>query len=86
MRVNALHTQSVDRLADGLRISAVDQGKMVQAIERIIDPLMLGVQGHPEHLFYARRQRGLFRALATAAWANRIGALQIDQVKRGALD
>lgn len=85
MRVNALHTQSVDRLADGLRISAVDQGEMVQAIERTTDPLAIGVQWHPEHLFYARRQRALFRALATAAWANRIGAFQIEHAKRDTL-
>lgn len=82
MRVNALHTQSVDRLADSLRVSAVDEGDMVQAIERTTDPLVIGVQWHPEHLFYARRQRALFRALATAAWANRIGAFQIEQAKR----
>jgi putative glutamine amidotransferase len=29
----------------------------------------LGVQWHPEHLFYARRQRALFRALVAAACA-----------------
>lgn len=85
MRVNALHTQSVDRLAEGLRVAAVDEGEMVQAIERMSDPLVIGVQWHPEHLFYARRQRALFRALATAAWANRIGAFQIEQTKREAL-
>lgn len=85
MRVNALHTQSVDRLADGLRVAAVDQGDMVQAIERTSDPFAIGVQWHPEHLFYARRQRALFRALATAAWANRIGAFQIEQAKRDAV-
>jgi putative glutamine amidotransferase len=84
MRVNALHTQSVDRLADGLRVAAIDEGDMVQAIERTTDPFALGVQWHPEHLFYARRQRALFRALVTAAWANRIGAFQIRQAERDA--
>jgi len=84
MRVNALHTQSVDRLADGLRISAIDEGKMVQAIERTTDPLVIGVQWHPEHLFYARRQRALFRALATAAWAKRIGVYQVENAERDA--
>lgn len=86
MRVNALHTQSVDRLAEGLRVAAVDEGEMVQAIERVFDPLAIGVQWHPEHLFYARRQRALFRALATAAWANRIGAFQIEQAKRDVVE
>ncbi len=71
MRVNALHTQAVDRLADGLRVAARDSGGMVQAVERITDPFALGVQWHPEHLFYARRQRALFAALVAAARAGR---------------
>lgn len=72
MKVNALHSQAVDRLGDGLRISARDTGGMVQAIERVRDPFALGVQWHPEHLFYAHRQRAIFRALVTAARAYRM--------------
>lgn len=71
MKVNALHTQAVDKLGDGLRVSARDTGGMVQAIERVRDPFALGVQWHPEHLFYAHRQRAIFRALVAAADAYR---------------
>ena len=46
-----------------------------QAIERLDDPFALGVQWHPEHLFYSRRQRAMFRALVAAAAARR-GNLQ----------
>lgn len=67
MRVNALHTQAVDRPGTGLRVAARDAGGMVQAVERIAAPFMMGVQWHPEHLVYARRQRALFRALVHAA-------------------
>lgn len=69
LRVNALHSQSVDTLGDGLRVAARDRGGMIQAIERLHDPFAIGVQWHPEHLFYLRRQRRLFRALITAARA-----------------
>ena len=69
MRVNALHSQAVDRLGDGLRVAARDQGGMVQALERGTPPFALGVQWHPEYLIYARRQRALFRALVDAARA-----------------
>lgn len=69
MRVNALHTQAVDRVAPGLRVAARDTGGMIQAVERSVDPFALGVQWHPEHLFYARRQRALFAALVAAAGA-----------------
>lgn len=84
MRVNALHSQSVEDLGDGLRIAATDRGGMVQAVERISDPFVLGVQWHPEHLFYARRQRALFRALVIAASASRKGKAQIGAVEQDA--
>ena len=69
MRVNALHSQAVERLGSGLRVAARDQGGMIQAVERDSDPFAIGVQWHPEHLFYAHRQRAIFRALVTAACA-----------------
>ena len=50
-------------------MSARDENGMIQAVERVRDPFAIGVQWHPEHLFYARRQRALFRALVVAARA-----------------
>ena len=46
-----------------------EQGGMVQAIERVTDPMAIGVQWHPEHLFYRRAQRRIFAALVAAARA-----------------
>ncbi|MGB0497433.1 MAG: gamma-glutamyl-gamma-aminobutyrate hydrolase family protein [Rubricella sp.] len=80
MKVNALHTQSVADLGDGLRIAAEDETGMVQAIERMRDPFALGVQWHPEHIFYARRQRALFRAFVAAARACADQRRQVDAV------
>lgn len=84
MKVNALHTQSVDRLGEGLRIAARDGGGMIQAIERVTEPFALGVQWHPEHLFYAHRQMGIFRALIAAAAARRDHAAQLPGVDAAA--
>ncbi len=67
MTVNALHSQAVDRVGTGLRVAARDEGGMVQAVEATGVRFALGVQWHPEHLFYARRQRALFKALVEAA-------------------
>jgi putative glutamine amidotransferase len=67
MLVNALHSQAVDDLGRGLRVAARDEGGMIQAIETVGDPFAVGVQWHPEHLFYARRQRAIFAALVRAA-------------------
>lgn len=80
MRVNALHTQAVDDLGRGLRTAARDPGGMIQAIERVRDPFAIGVQWHPEHLFYAHRQQSLFRALVFAAAAGRDSAPQLERV------
>lgn len=84
--VNALHTQSVHQLGAGLRVAARDSAGVVQAVERDAggptgdSSFVLGVQWHPEHLFYARRQRAIFRGLVAAARAYRRGDEQIDAV------
>jgi putative glutamine amidotransferase len=86
MHVNALHSQSVDRLGDGFRVAARDTGGMVQAIERDQDPFALGVQWHPEYLVYAKRQRAIFRALVAAARARGASRRQTDEVTQDALN
>ena len=65
-RVNALHHQSVDRVGRGLRVVARDEAGIVQAIEGIGEPFLVGVQWHPELLVFAKPQQRLFAALAAA--------------------
>lgn len=84
MKVNALHTQAVDRLGAGLRIVARDEAGIVQAIERVAPSFMLGVQWHPEHLFYALRHRAIFRALVAAARASAEGRDQAEAASAAA--
>ncbi|NBB92064.1 MAG: gamma-glutamyl-gamma-aminobutyrate hydrolase family protein [Gammaproteobacteria bacterium] len=69
--VNALHSQAIDELADGLTVSAVESNGIVQAIERDHGPWLIGVQWHPEYLPQRRRQQALFRALVKAARPNK---------------
>lgn len=80
MKVNALHSQAVRRLGSGLRVAARDEGGMVQAVERLRDPFAVGVQWHPEHLFYAHRQRAIFRGLVAAARAGAEDRNQLAEV------
>ncbi|SPJ23104.1 gamma-glutamyl-gamma-aminobutyrate hydrolase family protein [Palleronia abyssalis] len=80
MKVNALHSQAVSTLGRGLRVAARDTGGMIQAIERTEEPFALGVQWHPEHLFYAHRQRAIFRALVAAARARAASEAQLPRV------
>ncbi len=65
--VNSLHNQSVDRLGEGIRVSARDRSGVVQGIEVAEAAFRVGVQWHPEFLLYRRPHRALFRALVRQA-------------------
>lgn len=73
LKVNSIHHQSVDRLGDGLAISARDESGVVQAIEAKARADRIGVQWHPEFLIYRKAHLGFFRALVRAAAALRDG-------------
>jgi putative glutamine amidotransferase len=67
VRVNSLHSQSVADLGRDLHVAARDRHGMVQAIESHGSAFRVGVQWHPELLFYKLPHRRLFRAFAEAA-------------------
>lgn len=66
-RINSLHNQAIDRLGSGLVIVGRDKDRIVQAIEDPGHPFLIGVQWHPEFLFWVRRQRSLFATLVHSA-------------------
>jgi len=74
-RVNALHSQAVDRLAADLRIVARETTGVVQAVEHRSRPYVLGVQWHPEYLPQVPRQQRLFSRLVTASRPPRPAAI-----------
>lgn len=65
--VNSLHHQAVARLGAGLRVSARDSHRMVQATEHPGERYLIGVQWHPEFLALRRRHQALYRGLVRAA-------------------
>ncbi|MBF0234679.1 MAG: gamma-glutamyl-gamma-aminobutyrate hydrolase family protein, partial [Desulfamplus sp.] len=73
-RINSLHNQAIDRVGDGLIVTGRDLDGIVQAIEDPSHTFLVGVQWHPEFLFYLKRQRRLFRELVIRA--RRIGRLK----------
>ncbi len=62
-KVNALHDQSIRELGDQLVVCAREDNGVIQAIERRGHPFFIGVQWHPEYLFYLPTQFALFRWL-----------------------
>jgi len=67
VRINSLHQQAIDKLGEGLCISARDLDDFVQAIESTQHRFLIGTQWHPEYLSYLGKQRKLFRALVEEA-------------------
>lgn len=70
LRVNSLHNQAIDEIAEPFRLAASDRDGFTQAIEHPQHSFMIGVQWHPEYLPYARHQRKLFAAFALAVKAS----------------
>ncbi len=67
--VNSLHHQSVDRLGEGLSVSAWDEVGIVQGVEATGPRFRIGVQWHPEYLIYRQPHRALFSRLVGEAKA-----------------
>lgn len=63
IRVNSLHHQAIDKPGKGLRIVAKDLDGITQAVEGSDDERIIGVQWHPEYMFYLPTQLRLFRYL-----------------------
>lgn len=67
LRVNALHDQSIDQLGTDLRVSALEDSGVVQAIEDTSREFFIGVQWHPEYMPQSAHQVQLFHALVASA-------------------
>lgn len=65
--VNALHDQAIDKLGEGMIVTARDMAGVVQAIEHTNFDFVIGVQWHPEYLPQIESQQRLFRELVSAA-------------------
>lgn len=65
LRVNSLHHQAIRESGKGLKVVGRDLDNLVQAVESSTERKILGVQWHPEYLFYLPSQRALFRWLVS---------------------
>ena len=65
--VNSLHDQAVKKLGLDLVITAIENNRIIQAIEHTKHPFMIGVQWHPEYLPHIKLQQRLFKSLVEAS-------------------
>jgi putative glutamine amidotransferase len=63
LRVNSLHHQAINRPGGSLEVVGRDLDAIVQAVECSSGRTVVGVQWHPEYLFYLPSQFALFRWL-----------------------
>ena len=63
IRVNSLHHQAIDLPGDKLRRIGWDLDGITQVVESTINCPIIGVQWHPEYLFYLPSQLAIFRWL-----------------------
>jgi putative glutamine amidotransferase len=69
LKVNSLHHQGVERVAPGLKVSALAPDGLVEGLELPGHPFGLAVQWHPEWLQEHAPMRALFQAFVAAASA-----------------
>jgi putative glutamine amidotransferase len=67
LRVNSLHHQAIKEPGRDLQVVGRDLDEITQAVESSAGRTIIGVQWHPEYLFYLPAQFGLFRWLLRRA-------------------
>ncbi|MGI8498673.1 MAG: gamma-glutamyl-gamma-aminobutyrate hydrolase family protein [Gemmatimonadaceae bacterium] len=85
LTVNSSHHQALDRVADGLRVSALAPDGMIEGVEWIGgDWWAVGVQWHPEELVSSEESwdRSLFAALVEQAESARDPAAGRQEMRR----
>jgi putative glutamine amidotransferase len=67
LRVNSLHHQAIRDPGRDVKVVGWDLDQITQVVECATDRSIIGVQWHPEYLFYLPSQFALFRWLLQRA-------------------
>jgi putative glutamine amidotransferase len=75
IRVNSLHHQAINKLAPGLAATALAPDGLIEGVEGVGEPFLIGVQWHPEELVGVHEpHRKLFQAFVRTC-GNRNGSI-----------
>lgn len=77
---NRIHSQAIQWLGRGLRVSAVDNDLFVQAIENTHGQWLMGLQWHPEYLLYHGAHRRIFADFVRTAEHLKLARLNREDV------
>jgi putative glutamine amidotransferase len=66
LEVNTFHHQAIDRLGDGLVVTALAPDGTIEAVEDPTRPFVLGVQWHAETMVHRPYEESLFRSFVDA--------------------
>jgi len=67
LKVNSIHSQAVAEPGKNLQVTAKEEAGINQVIESKTNKQLLGVQWHPEYLFYMKAHRNIFNWLVSRA-------------------
>ena len=67
LKVNSIHSQAVAKPAEELKVTAKEEAGITQVLESKKSDKVLGVQWHPEYLFYMKAHRNIFSWLVKEA-------------------
>lgn len=70
LKVNSIHSQAVAEPGKNLEVTAKEKAGINQVIESKNNQQILGVQWHPEYLFYMKAHRNIFNWLVSSASSN----------------
>ena len=77
---NRIHSQAIQWLGRGLRVSALDNDLFVQAIENTHGQWLMGLQWHPEYLLYHGAHRRIFADFVRTAERLKLARLNREDV------
>lgn len=67
VEVNSFHSQSIDQVGEGLKVSSYSDDQVIESIEGTDSQFILGLQFHPEFMVESEKMRNIYSRFIRAA-------------------